>query len=107
MPDPGGRQKLLLVDDDRTMLDHLTGLVSQAGYEALTASTWSEALKHFREAKPDLVLLDVMMPTIDGYKLARIIKGDSSNSFVPVILLTALDDLESKRRGMAAGADDF
>lgn len=88
------------------MLDHLSLLVREAGYEPMAASTWSEALRLFRDNKPDLVLLDVMMPTIDGFKLARIIKSDSP-AFVPIILLTALEDLESKRRGMAAGADDF
>lgn len=88
------------------MLDHLARMVTDAGYQPMTASNWTDALKLFREERPDLILLDVMMPTVDGYKLARIIKGDSS-AFVPIILLTALDDLESKRRGMASGADDF
>jgi diguanylate cyclase (GGDEF)-like protein len=106
MADPGARTRLLLVDDDRAMLEHLSALVEETGYEPLAASTWTEALRLFRENKPDLVLLDVMMPTIDGFKLARIIKSDSPG-FVPIILLTALEDLESKRRGMAAGADDF
>lgn len=100
------RAKLLLVDDDRSMLEHMSRLVRDAGYEPMLATTWTDALRLFREERPDLVLLDVMMPTLDGYKLARIIKADAA-SFVPVILLTALDDLESKRRGMAAGADDF
>jgi two-component system, cell cycle response regulator len=100
------RLRLLLVDDDRSMLDHTARVVTDAGYDAITASTWTDALRHFRESKPDLILLDVMMPTIDGYKLARIIKGDAT-TFVPIILLTALEDVESKRRGMASGADDF
>jgi diguanylate cyclase (GGDEF)-like protein len=100
------KARLLLVDDDRSMLDHMSRMVTEAGYEVVTATNWSEALRTFREGKPDLVLLDVMMPTIDGYKLAKMIKADSP-AFVPIILLTALEDLESKRRGMAAGADDF
>lgn len=100
------RARLLLVDDDRAMLDYMSKLVREAGYDPMCASTWTDALRLFREEKPDLVLLDVMMPTVDGFKLARIIKADAPQ-FVPIILLTALDDLESKRRGMAAGADDF
>jgi diguanylate cyclase (GGDEF)-like protein len=105
-PHSGSRARLLLVDDDRAMLDHMSRMVSDAGYTPLTACTWSDAIRQFREGRPDLVLLDVMMPTLDGYKLARMLKADTV-SFVPIILLTALEDLESKRRGMAAGADDF
>jgi two-component system cell cycle response regulator len=100
------RACVLLVDDDHSLLSAMSGMVTDAGFAAITASSWSDALRLFREAKPDLVLLDVMMPTIDGYKLAKMIKADAA-TFVPVILLTALEDAESKRRGMAAGADDF
>ena len=98
--------RVLIVDDDRTMLDSLGGMISECGYHGLTAQTWSDALKIFRREVPDIVLLDVIMPTIDGYKLARMIKAEAE-SFVPIILITGLDDLESKRRGMSAGADDF
>jgi len=98
--------RVLLVDDDRSMLDALAALVAECGHEALVASTWTDALMLFRRARPDLVLLDVMMPTIDGYKLARMLKAEADR-FVPIILITGLGDLESKRRGMSAGADDF
>jgi diguanylate cyclase (GGDEF)-like protein len=98
--------RLLLVDDDRAVLEHTAQMVADLGFEPLVAGTWSDALRVFRESKPDLVLLDVMMPTIDGYKLAKMLKAEAAR-FVPIILVTALDDVESKRRGMAAGADDF
>lgn len=88
------------------MLDALSQMVRDCGHEALPARTWADALMLFRRSEPDIALLDVMMPTIDGYKLARMIKGEA-DSFVPIILITGLGDLESKRRGMAAGADDF
>jgi diguanylate cyclase (GGDEF)-like protein len=101
-----GSSRVLIVDDDRTMLDSLGTLVGECGYQAVTARTWADALMLFRRSKPDIVLLDVMMPTIDGYKLARMIKAEAED-FVPIILITGLGDLESKRRGMAAGADDF
>jgi diguanylate cyclase (GGDEF)-like protein len=103
---PGGA-RILLVDDDRAMLAGLEEMVVACGHEAIPAQTWSEALRLYRQAKPDLVLLDVMMPDIDGFKMARILKKEDAAGFVPVILLTGLDDLESKRRGMASGADDF
>jgi len=88
------------------MVDTLAQMVTDCGYEPLTARTWADALMLFRRGQPDIALLDVMMPTIDGYKLARMIKGEAEQ-FVPIILITGLGDLESKRRGMAAGADDF
>ncbi len=88
------------------MVDTLARMVTDCGYEPLTARTWADALMLFRRGRPDIALLDVMMPTIDGYKLARMIKAEAGQ-FMPIILITGLGDLESKRRGMAAGADDF
>jgi len=102
-----GRSRILVVDDDRTMLHSLTDMVEGLGYEVVAASSWTEALRSFRSARPAAALLDVMMPTIDGYKLTRMLKSEAGDAFVPIILLTALDDVASKRRGMASGADDF
>jgi len=101
------RARILLVDDDRAMLAALEQMVRECGHEPVTARTWTEALRAYRQATPDLVLLDVMMPNIDGFKLARIFKKENTERFVPVILLTGLGDVDSKRRGMASGADDF
>jgi len=98
--------RILILDDDRSVRELLGRLVAECGYEPVIASTWAEALRLYREAPPHLVLLDVMMPGMDGYKVARMFR-DQGGTFVPIILLTALEDLESKRRGMAAGADDF
>lgn len=98
--------RVLIVDDDRAVLASLASMVEESGHEAIPTTSWSEALRISRQTPPDLILLDVMMPTIDGFKLARMMKSEAP-VFVPIILLTALDDLESKRRAMAAGADDF
>jgi diguanylate cyclase (GGDEF)-like protein len=99
--------RILIVDDDRAMRDYIAQAAEESGYQAVKAENWSEAVQRFRESRPDLVLLDVMMPGIDGYKMARMLKTEARERFVPIILLTALEDVESKRRGMAAGADDF
>lgn len=99
--------RILVVDDDKTMLNAVSGMVTEAGYTALSAMSWGEALRIFRHDPPDMVLLDVMMPGIDGFKLTRMFKNEAERIFVPVILITALDDLASKQRGLAAGADDF
>ncbi len=99
--------RILLVDDDRAILSALEKMVREHGYETVTARTWSDALRVYRRSKPDMVLLDVMMPAIDGFKLARILKDEDVERFVPIILITGLGDMESKRRGIASGADDF
>jgi len=102
-----GTPRILIVDDDRAVLAALEEMVRAHSYETITARTWSDALRAYRQSKPDMVLLDVMMPTIDGFKLARIIKNEDAERFVPIILITGLGDVESKRRGIASGADDF
>ena len=96
---------VLIVDDNRTSRAELAGMVESLGYKAITAESGLEGLRLVREAQPSLVLLDLVMPDFDGFKVAAAVKA--MPRFVPVILLTALNDIESKRRGQAAGADDF
>lgn len=100
------RPTVLVVDDEPAMLQALADMVGDCGYRAVTAPSWTEALRLYRHDRPAVVVLDVVMPGIDGYKLARMFKSETAG-FVPVILVTGLGDLESRRRGMAAGADDF
>jgi len=97
--------KVLIVDDDPLQCSHLAKIVSDWEAEPFTAQQLSDAVRLHKEADPDLVLLDVMMPHVDGYKLAQMFKRASP--FVPIILLTALEDIDSKRRGLSAGADEF
>jgi diguanylate cyclase (GGDEF)-like protein len=97
--------RILIIDDDRAQCGHLARIVEEWKAIAFTAQTLSDALRHYKEGNPDLVMCDVLMPHVDGYKLAQMFKRDGR--FVPIILLTALDDLDSKRRGLAAGADEF
>jgi diguanylate cyclase (GGDEF)-like protein len=104
---PGDKPvRILILDDDRSVRQLLARMLGECGYEPLVAANWTEALRLFRETPPNLVLLDIMMPGVDGYKMAKMFRS-AGGAFVPIILLTALEDLESKRRGMAAGADDF
>jgi two-component system, cell cycle response regulator len=97
--------RIIVVDDDRAHCSHLERVVAEWGALPFVANTLSDAIRLHRESKPDLIILDVMMRHMDGYKLAQMFKRDSV--FVPIILLTSLDDIESKRRGLAAGADEF
>jgi diguanylate cyclase (GGDEF)-like protein len=103
---PARPVRILVLDDDRSVRQLLARMLGEFGYEPVVASNWTEALRLFRDDPPDLVLLDIMMPGVDGFKMAKMFRS-AGGAFVPIILLTALEDLESKRRGMAAGADDF
>jgi DNA-binding response OmpR family regulator len=102
---PFAGTRILIVDDDRLQCAEVAKVVREWQAEVFTAQTLAEALRLHKEARPDLVLLDVMMPQLDGYKLAQMFKRDAT--FTPIVLLTALDDLDSKRRGLSAGADEF
>jgi diguanylate cyclase (GGDEF)-like protein len=101
----GERTTILIIDDARGSREALVEMVEALGYTAVASDNPLEGLRLVGEVKPSLVLLDVVMPRIDGYKIAAAIKAQPR--YVPVILLTALNDVESKRRGQAAGADDF
>ncbi|HEY3359642.1 MAG TPA: diguanylate cyclase [Polyangia bacterium] len=103
---PERHVRILILDDDRSVRQLIARMLEEFGYEPVVAANWTEALRLFREDPPDLVLLDIMMPGVDGYKMAKMFRAQGG-AFVPIILLTALEDLQSKRRGMAAGADDF
>jgi putative two-component system response regulator len=81
--------------------------MSRFGYEVLTAASGELALQSVARDRPDLVLLDVNMPGIDGLEVCRRLKGDTRTRFIPVVLITALNAIEDRLRGIEAGADDF
>lgn len=97
---------ILIIDDTRSTRDELASYVSAAGHKPLLAESGLEGLRMLREHRPGLVLLDVIMPSIDGFKIAQMIKAEM-RGFVPIILLTARTDFDTRRRGHKAGADDF
>ena len=99
--------KILVVDDNPVALDSMEGILKREGYDLFFASNGKEALKEAEKVKPDLILLDVMMPGMDGFEVCRIIRKTPVLSEVPVVLVTALDDLDSLLEGIEAGADDF
>ena len=99
--------KILVVDDDPLGRDTIEALLAPEGYDLLTASSGLDALTQASQTTPDLILLDIMMPGMDGYEACRRLRSDPAISEVPIILITALDDRESKLQGIRAGADDF
>jgi signal transduction histidine kinase len=77
------------------------------GYEVTTAFDGIEALERIEESEPDIVLLDVMMPRMDGYEVCQKLKSDEATRFIPIVMVTALKDLDDKIKSIEAGADDF
>lgn len=104
----GGRQhKILIVDDNIQNLELLEGLLSIRGYDIIRASNGKEAIEMVEEYNPDLILLDVLMPVMDGFEACSILKKRQETRFTPIVLVTALDSVDDKVKGIEAGADDF
>jgi adenylate cyclase len=97
----------MIVDDNPTNLEVLRMRLGAQGYEVITAVDGEEALDRVREFEPDLVLLDVMMPKLDGISVVKQLKQDSRLRFIPVILVTAKSDTRDVINGLEAGADDY
>jgi putative two-component system response regulator len=103
----GPEERVLIVDDDKQNVKLVSAQLAPLGYQLLTATSAAEALEIVGSQEVDLVLLDVMMPGMNGFEVCRRIKNAEATRQVPVILLTALEDSESRVRGIEAGADDF
>jgi class 3 adenylate cyclase/CheY-like chemotaxis protein len=99
--------RILIVDDNETNRDILATRLSVHGYELLQAADGEEALEAARTHLPDLILLDVMMPKMDGIEATRRLKGDASMPFTPIILVTAKADTKDVVAGLEAGADEY
>lgn len=98
---------ILVVDDDRNLRKIIATNLELAGYQVKAAENGVAALQLLDEMQPDLVLLDIMMPVMDGYEVARRIRKHPSNGHVPIIMLTAKGEVEDKLAGFEAGADDY
>jgi DNA-binding response OmpR family regulator len=98
---------VLIVDDEPFNIDYLEQELGDRGFETDTARDGAEALERVVARRPDLVLLDVMMPGVDGITALRVLKSDPETRLIPVVLMTALHAVEDRVRGIEAGADDF
>src|SRR5919107_4895715 len=104
MEAPGGR--ILIVDDTGESLRLLAALLESRHYDVVTATNGQEALAAVAHDRPDLVLLDVYMPGLDGYEVCRRLRQHPATAYLPVVMITASGGQE-KRRAIEAGADDF
>ena len=100
-------QKILVVDDSKTELYHLSELLAKRGYRVRTAENGEEALRRLAEDKPDLILMDVVMPGQNGFQLTRSITRDPRYAGVPVIMCTSKNQETDKVWGMRQGARDY
>ncbi len=100
-------QKVLLVDDSKTELHHLSEILHKRGYHVRTAENGDEAMRRLAEEKPDLILMDVVMPGQNGFQLTRAITRDPRFADVPVIMCTSKNQETDKVWGMRQGARDY
>jgi DNA-binding response OmpR family regulator len=101
------RGKVLVVDDEEYIQHILNFSFGAEGYEVVTAADGEEALTKARDEKPDIIVLDIMMPKMDGYEACRKLKSDPKTKDIPVILLTAKGRDVDRKLGSEAGADDY
>lgn len=100
----GIRQKVLVVEDEPSLVDTLEYSLSRQGYDVAVASDGAKALEVARRERPDLVILDVMLPTIDGFEVCRILRQEMN---APILMLTARTEEVDKVVGLEVGADDY
>jgi len=101
------KERILIVDDEPHIRRILTFLLEQQGYQALTARDGAEALEMARSEMPDLVLLDLMMPRMDGFEVCDRLRADFATAQIPVIMVTAKGEVTDKVRGLQGGANDY
>ena len=100
-------KKILIADDEPDIIEILKFVLEGAGYECITAADGEEGLKLARTVSPDLIILDVMMPKMNGYKICRLLKFDSKYRDIPIIMLTARSQEKDRSIGGETGADEY
>ena len=106
MDAPQKRPKVLLIDDDQRILQVFAPALAEIGdFQVVTAQNGLEGLERFAEEQPDCVVIDVKMPEIDGYQMARVLRGDPETANVPLVILTAMVQERDRFIGQASGVD--
>jgi len=104
---PSHRARILVADDDRFYLSIFRDLVAESGHECLTVENGLEALEKVSEYGPDIIILDVIMPGMDGFEVARRLKSEPTTMHIPILIVTSLSDRASKVKGLEQGADEI
>jgi DNA-binding response OmpR family regulator len=101
------RIKILIVDDEPYGQQLLEAILLEENCDLIFAENGQKAIQHINEYLPDIVLLDIMIPDFNGFEVCQMIRSNANTSKIPIILITALDDRDSKKRGLEAGANDY
>jgi DNA-binding response OmpR family regulator len=101
------RKKILVVDDDADLIELISFNLKQAGYSIGTASNGVDAIKKAHSLSPDLIVLDVMMPELDGFAVCEILRRDSQTASIPIMMLTAISSELGRMAALGSGATDF
>ena len=101
------KKKILIVDDEKELVRLITFHMTIAGYDALSAKNGIEALEICEQEKPDLVILDIMLPRIDGWEVCRRLRQNPKTRNIPIIMLSALSEIDDKLKGFSLGTDDY
>ena len=101
------KRRILIVDDDPAILRLLSTNLKARGYEVVTAIDGAQALEIAHREKPDLIVLDIMLPKMSGFEVCKRLKKDPKTSDIPIIMVTALNELGDIERGIDSGTDDF
>jgi len=101
------RKKILVVDDDAELIELISFNLKQAGYAIGTASNGLEAIKKAHSLDPDLIVLDVMMPELDGFAVCEILRRDTKTASIPIMMLTAISSELGRMAALGSGATDF
>jgi two-component system sensor histidine kinase/response regulator len=99
--------KILIVEDNQENIDLLHFFLKPQGYELITVKDGEEALRIVQEEIPDIILLDIMLPKLDGFQVCEKLKKDEKTKYIPIIMITALKDMKDKLKALEMGADDF
>jgi DNA-binding response OmpR family regulator len=106
MPKPTTK-KILVVDDEADILHFLELVLRERGYDVLTAASGRQAVELARDARPDLVLLDIMMPQMDGWEVLKLLRVDDATAAIPVAMVSARTDPKDRVQGLQEGAADY
>lgn len=101
------KKRILIVDDEPFIVETVKFSLEQVGFECLEAYDGIEAVKKTREEMPDLILLDIMLPKMNGYKVCRLLKFDEKFKHIPIIMLTARTQEKDRAIGIETGADEY
>lgn len=101
------KKKILVIDDTELTTNLIREILIEAGYDVIVAENGPEGLQLVKSEKPDLVILDVVMPGMDGFEVCKLLREDESNNLMPILMLTAQDNEDAKLSGFELGADDY